>query len=274
MKTFLKHFVTKKRNVATIKDFLSLTDQQRQDLCKEYSSQQLEIMKTVAEQYPRIELAKAEYSVYGDPIISPGSLVTLSVKFRCLFGTQEPNPDANNEFPDPEDEKQQARKWWEQDTTEKVSPHMPFFPAFKKPAFAVILANMQIGRLISFQKVYGTSKDHICRLQFQAPPETGSWTFQIFIKSDSFIGSDIQFDLKLTVVPATELPYEFYDDYISEPEDYIVGYEKPISKKKSKEERGKYDDSETESESSESEDGHNHDDDNDLSNLGNDGFIE
>ena len=49
----------------------------------------------------------------------------------------------------------------------------------------------------------------------------------------------------MTVSAATELPEEHFDDTISEPEDRIVGYEKPVikSKKKPAEERGQYDDS-------------------------------
>ena len=43
--------------------------------------------------------------------------------------------------------------------------------------------------------------------------------------------------------PATELPYENFDDTISEPEESIIGYEKPVKIKKSPEERGEYDDS-------------------------------
>ena len=49
----------------------------------------------------------------------------------------------------------------------------------------------------------------------------------------------------MTISPTSELPEENFDDTISEPEDHIVGYEKPvkISKKKPVAERGEYDDS-------------------------------
>jgi hypothetical protein len=47
----------------------------------------------------------------------------------------------------------------------------------------------------------------------------------------------------LKVSPASELPYENFDDTISEPEDSIIGYEKPVKTRKPLDERGEYDDS-------------------------------
>jgi hypothetical protein len=47
----------------------------------------------------------------------------------------------------------------------------------------------------------------------------------------------------LVVSPATELPFEHFDDTISEPEESIIGYEKPVKIKKALEDRGEYDDS-------------------------------
>jgi len=189
----------KAANVSSLQEFVFLDDSARKLLIRPLVgdfSEKVEMMVNVAEQYPRIELVKAEYSVYGDPVIVPSSLVTLSVKFRCLHGTNDPDPKADNEIPDPEVEKQQARKWWENAADETIDPHMPFFPVSKKPSFTVMLANVSIGRMICMQKVYGATRDHVVRLQFQSPPEVGSWTFQVYIKSDSFVGTaDKQFDL-------------------------------------------------------------------------------
>jgi hypothetical protein len=60
----------------------------------------------------------------------------------------------------------------------------------------------------------------------------------------------------LNVSPNTELPEENFDDTISEPEDHIVGYEKPVKTKKPAAERGEWDDSsDSDDESSEDENG-------------------
>jgi translocation protein SEC63 len=193
----LKHFSTKKRNIESISQLLQMDPAARKELLGSLSESQLFTLEQVAHQYPRIDLATAEYSVYGDPVIVPSSLVTLSIKFRCLYGTQSPD-NLDNSLPDPEQEKQENRKWWEKAIEDPVSLHAPYFPSLRKPAFCVILANMSIGRLICMQKVYGCGKDHVVRLQFQSPAETGQWNFQVFILSDSFVKcGDLKFDRKV-----------------------------------------------------------------------------
>ena len=178
--------------------FLKLDIEKRLELLSpHFTNDQIKIIQDVAAQYPRLEIAKAEYSVYGEPVIVPGSLVTMSIKFRCIYGNQASTVEKNNEIPDPEVEKEQ-KKWWDPEKIETRVAHTPFFPVIKKPSFSVILANGSIGRLIGLTKVYGTNKDHVCRIQFQAPPDVGSWTFQVYVKSDTFIGvADARFDLKV-----------------------------------------------------------------------------
>ena len=195
--TTLKQFYIKKRKIESIESFLKLTKEEQQSILPSLSSDQVDLVRHVAGQYPRLEIAKAEYSVYGDPIISPSSLVTLSVKFRCLFDGKEPDPKSDNSIPDHEAEKAN-KKWWEKQSEDLRVSHAPYFPALKKPTFSVILANGQIGRLIGMVKVVGTGIDHVCRIQFQAPPNEGTWTFQVYIKSDTYyMTSDSQFDLKV-----------------------------------------------------------------------------
>ena len=197
----LKHFSTKNRNVETITQLIQMDPTARKELLGSLSESQVKTVESVCEQYPRIELAIAEYSVYGDPVVVPSSLVTLSIKFRCLYGSEEPNPDADNSLPDPEEEKQENRKWWEKAAEDSISLHAPYFPSSKKPAFCVILANVSIGRLICMQKVYGAGKDHVVRLQFQSPPDVGTWDFQIFILSDSFVKcGDLKFERAVRIL--------------------------------------------------------------------------
>ncbi|KAJ3345863.1 secretory subunit, partial [Kappamyces sp. JEL0680] len=256
----LKSFTSKKRKVEDIASFMALTTDQRREILASLSPHQFEVVESVAKQYPRIEVAKAEYRVYGDPVIVPSSLVTLSVKFRCLYGDEKPGASADNDIPDPEEEKA-GKKWWVTAPNDSRAPHTPYFPSIRKPSFSVILANRSIGRLIGLSKVYGATQDHVARIQFQAPPEVGSWTFQVYIRSDSYYKcADVDLDLKLTVTSADELPEENFDDTISEPEDHIVGYEKPVKKTKKKpaEERGEFDDS------SDSDDESDDEDDDDL----------
>jgi translocation protein SEC63 len=195
----LKHFTTKKRKIESISSYLALKREDRRALLSSLDDASFSQVELVAQQYPRIELGKAEYIVYGDPVIVPSSLVTLAVKFRCLYGSEQPNEKADNEIPDPQSEKENV-KWWEKPATEGRVPHTPHFPSIRKPSFSVILSNASIGRLIGAQTVYGATKDHVARIQFQAPPEVGSWTFQVYIRSDTFYQvADMNFDLKVSL---------------------------------------------------------------------------
>ncbi|KAJ3275055.1 secretory subunit [Terramyces sp. JEL0728] len=214
-----------------LKNILSLNDSKTQ------------LIKSVADQYPRIHLVKAEYTVYGEPLIVPSSLVTFSVKFRCLFGNETYKGD--DHILDPEEEKKQ-KQWWVSKPVDESVAHAPYYPAIKKPSFYVILANYSIGRLICISKVQGTQQDHTVRLQFQSPPEPGQWTFQVYIKSDTFYGIDHHFDLQLVVKPADSLPPMEDFGEISEPGDESSDEEEGEKKKKTKKEKkdlGEYDDS-------------------------------
>jgi translocation protein SEC63 len=196
-RTMLKHFSTKKRNIASISEFLKLTTEDQKDLLRQLDDRQFHAVVEVAKQIPQVKIVDAEYSVFGETAIVPSSLVTLSVKFRCVFDNHDPKED-DNSIPDPEEEKKQKQWWLKKDVVEK-QPYCPYFPGTNQPVFTVILANQNIGRLINSTRVAGLYQDHVVRLQFQSPPEPGSWTFQVYVKNDTFFGSDAQINLKVFV---------------------------------------------------------------------------
>ncbi|KAJ3309051.1 secretory subunit [Boothiomyces sp. JEL0838] len=229
----IKLLASKKPKIETVADIRKTSANELKDILS-LNDSKIQLIKSVADQYPRIHLVKAEYSVYGEPLIVPSSLVTLSVKFRCLFGDETYKGD--DKILDPEEEKKQ-KQWWVSKSVDDSVAHAPYFPAIKKPSFYVILANYSIGRLICIAKVQGTQQDHTVRLQFQSPPEPGQWTFQVYIKSDTFYGIDHHFDLQLVVKPADSLPpmEEFGD--ISEPGDESSDEEVEKKKKVKKEKK-------------------------------------
>jgi translocation protein SEC63 len=190
----LKHFNTKKRRIETIRDLLKVSPADRRDLLRSLDEQQISLIEKVAQRYPVVEVLKAEYSVIGEEAIVPSSLVTLSIKFKCVFGLDDKNTDES--IPDPEEEKKQ-KQWWVIKPIDKHQPYCPYFPGVKQPIFSVMLANTNIGRLICMTKVVGVDQDHVVRLQFQAPPEPGAWVFQAFIKSDTYVGADATVDCKV-----------------------------------------------------------------------------
>ncbi|KAI8894161.1 Sec63 Brl domain-containing protein [Globomyces pollinis-pini] len=231
-------------SIDTLPKFIELGERERGVLLENLDKEKAKIVQTVADKYPLVKISKAEYSVYGEPAIVPSSLVTLSVKFRFQYGRANPKLVIDTSIMDPEEEKK-TKQWWAEKQQDKFAPHCPFFAATKKPTYTVILANAKIGRLITYTKVVGATQDQTVRLQFQAPPEPGSWTFQIYIKSDTFQSCDHQFDLKLTVdshdaIPESPVYEDISTDEESETEEEVTKVKKV---RKAKAVRGEYDDS-------------------------------
>ncbi|KAH9270693.1 hypothetical protein BASA83_007053 [Batrachochytrium salamandrivorans] len=219
----LKLFRTGKRNVDSISKFVNLKRDEQRWLLNELDNSQFQTVLAVAERIPAVKIVKAEYTVLGEPAIIPGAIVSLCIKLRSIYGLNEKTVDAhgkplNDEFTDPDEDSAKSKKWWKESKEIIHEPHAPFFFASKKPTWWVIHANAKDDRVICVGKVLGLDDDKTIRLQFQAPPKAGTWTFQVLIKSDTYIGTDQTIDMKLEVQPASSAPLESDDD-ISEPED-------------------------------------------------------
>lgn len=70
----------------------------------------------------------------------------------------------------------------------------------------------------------GYSSVRTIRHQIQAPPAPGLYTFQAYIKSDCYLGTDLQISMSLKVEPPKEGQEADGEDEISDPEeDTIAG---------------------------------------------------
>ena len=79
--------------------------------------------------------------------------------------------------------------------------------------------------LVPPKKVTDITDEQTVQISFPGPPKPGTYTFSLFVKSDTYVGTDIQQDIKLTIRDKSDLPpEEDIDDSISEPEeDSIAG---------------------------------------------------
>lgn len=68
----------------------------------------------------------------------------------------------------------------------------------KRPVWWVYFGDMKQNRLITVGKVNDLINEKTVMLQFQAPPKTGQWAFQVFVKSDSHVGCDALCELKVS----------------------------------------------------------------------------
>lgn len=89
-----------------------------------------------------------------------------------------------------------------------------------------MLGDPKINRiLVPPKKVTDITDEQIIQITFPGPPKPGVYTFSLYVKSDTYIGTDIMKDIKLVIRDKSELPpEEEVDDSISEPEeDSIAG---------------------------------------------------
>jgi len=54
------------------------------------------------------------------------------------------------------------------------------------------------------------------RIQFQAPPAVGKYAFQLHVKSDSYVGTDLVQDVELMVEDASKLEEKVVEEVIPE----------------------------------------------------------
>lgn len=216
----LKHLKTKKMAIEDIEDFISLPLSDRASMLKNLTSEQIDEVNSVSAKYPQPLIIRYEFAVLGEKAIIPGAIVTLFVKLGSYYG-EEPAPGSLDATISHEEVKP---IWWENESDREADAYAPHFPGTKKPVWWVGLANKEINRLIVVSKCVGLDTNKIVRLQFQAPPNPGKWTFQILLKSDSFLGVDQYMDADLVVLDHSAAPLIEEEDDISEPDiDSIAG---------------------------------------------------
>ena len=116
--------------------------------------------------------------------------------------------------------------------------HAPLFPGARRPGWHVLVGDHKLYRIFvppTRVSQIGYGKLRTLQVTFQAPPNVGLYTFQTYVKSDSYVGTDAQSDMMMEVKePEAEggandpragaAAGDDDDDDISEPEeDTIAG---------------------------------------------------
>ena len=181
------------KKIHSVKEFLEMDDDDRRDTVK-LQPNEYALLLQVAKRFPRIHVHNAEFRVPGEPFIVPSSLVTFTVKFECLYGLQKPSE--TTELPPLEsNNSKQKNKWWQVENSGEYAH--TFLPISTRAVWQVSLSNTQIDRLICCKNAVGNM--NTLHMEFQAPPEPGSWKFTLMIKSNTYCNSDVNQQIKLTV---------------------------------------------------------------------------
>jgi len=141
--------------------------------------------------------------------VTPLSFINLIVKLRIPL-----SPAANGDpsIPPKDAEKREqeflvSKKDAEDtslDNTGRTFAHAPHWPQTKKPSWWVILGDIKANRVVvppfKVSDVPFTDSDYrMYKLQFQAPPNVGSYTWRVFVVSDTYVGDDTYQDITVSL---------------------------------------------------------------------------
>ncbi|KAI9932103.1 hypothetical protein ASPWEDRAFT_51169 [Aspergillus wentii DTO 134E9] len=245
----------------SVQKFMNLAEEQRRSLTVGpglLSEQQYSTAVSVAKQLPVLEVSKAFFKVMGERVITPSSLVQLVVKARFVppgyTNVPEVNP-ADLEDVDPDEDDLDAlmgRKPAKNKTTkivngqkveakaETIQPplaHAPYLARDHSPRWHIFLADAKQGKMAvppftftTFDKPLfdeagkPTFNVQTLKMQFQAPPQIGEFSFVMNMLCDSYLGLDTKLDITLKVDDPAKAAALDEEDDISEPdEDSIAG---------------------------------------------------
>ena len=237
---------------------MSLPEYQRRKLATDrpgvLSPQQYNDAMAVARQLPFFHIETAFFKCRGEKHIVPSSLVQFVVKCRVI-----PPGTANIPSVKPEDLEDidpdesdmdamlgrkpsggrgRARGAQKIDTTEidrdEVPPlaFAPFFARDHSPRWHLFLAETKQGRVAVPPTIFSTFDKPVFtaegkptfnvqtfKLQFQAPPQEGEYTFVMHFVCDSYIGCDARMEATLKVENLSQAEEIESEEEISEPDE-------------------------------------------------------
>ncbi|KAI5285692.1 secretory subunit, partial [Ascosphaera aggregata] len=204
----------------------------------------------VARQLPAFEVCKAFFKVVGEKVVSPSSLVQFVIKGRFVPPGSEDVPIVKSEEledvdPDEDDvdaflgRKQgkiniaipSAHNGKKADPVQPPLAHAPYFARDHSPRWHLFLADANDQKLAVPPFIFTTFDKPIfdektgkptyaiqtLKMQFQAPPNTGKFSFWAHLVCDAYIGFDHSMEIELHIEELSQAVGN--DDEISEPEE-------------------------------------------------------
>ncbi|KAF3898246.1 Translocation complex component [Trichophyton interdigitale] len=245
----------------TIQQFMKLPEVKRRSMTIGsglLTDSQYQTAVSVARRIPALELCKAVLRVQGEKVITPSSLVQLVVKARFVppgceyvppvkesdLVIEDIDEDAiadaqtGNATVDPKEKEKKTLS--EKEDEPEIQPplaHAPYFARDHSPRWHIFLADVKQDRMavppFTFTKFdkpifddegKPTFNVQTMKMQFQAPPQAGSFPFVLNIVCDSYIGFDQEQEITLEVADLEKAAAIAQEDDISEPdEDSIAG---------------------------------------------------
>ncbi|PWY88702.1 hypothetical protein BO94DRAFT_545790 [Aspergillus sclerotioniger CBS 115572] len=250
----------------TVQKFMSIPEEKRRSLTVGaglLSEKQYTAATTVAKQLPVIEVSRAFFKVMGEKVITPSSLVQLVVKARFVppgFSNVPQVDPVELEDIDPDEDDLDAimgRKPAKNRTTklvngvkveekvEAIQPplaHAPYLARDHSPRWHIFLADAKQGKMAvppftftTFDKPLfdadgkPTFNVQTLKMQFQAPPQVGDFTFVLNLLCDSYLGLDTKMEVTLHIDDPAKAAALDEEDDISEPDEGKLTHFNPAS---------------------------------------------
>ncbi|GBE78987.1 Translocation protein [Sparassis crispa] len=198
--------------------------------------ERVENVKKAVERWGSVEVVGASFRVIGERFVTPSSIVYLVAKLRLSPPSAEMpvyEPVQETRTPDAKEEEFLAGKKDAEDLPQgdlgNGWAHAPYWPANRKPAWWIVLADVKLGKVVvpplRVTDIPVADPEHgqyyrSFKIQFQAPPAVGMFTWRLYVVSDTFVGEEAWRDMVLKIDdPAVLNVEEPVDDEISEPEE-------------------------------------------------------
>jgi translocation protein SEC63 len=174
----IKHCENGKTKVTSIKQFKELPADDRKGMVNFTDAQKKDVLQYL-EIFPDVSVETKTYTDDDeDPTIYEGDLVTVEVTIT-----------RNNLL-----------------AGEKAGlVHAPFFPFPKKEAWWIILGQVHAGKIVSIEQVSNPNRTVVHKIKFMAPPK-GSYVFDLLVKSNAYVGCDVQTKVEMDCKDASVLP--------------------------------------------------------------------
>jgi translocation protein SEC63 len=181
----VKHCTTGKNAVTTVQQYRALPDDQKKGMLDFTSTQKADVLQYL-QMFPDISVSTRVFvDDDEDDNVYANDLVTIEVTIT-----------RNNLA----------------DGQVAGTVHAPFFPFPKQEAYWVILGQAKEGRIMSVEKVVNPSKIVTHQIKFMAPAK-GTYHFDLFVKSNGYVGIDQQTKVEMITLDSSNLPvYKVHPD--------------------------------------------------------------
>ncbi|KAG1764642.1 translocation protein sec63 [Suillus occidentalis] len=195
--------------------------------------------RKAVEGWSQLDVVDMTFKVIGERLVTPSSIVFLLVKLRLRRPLQSDAPSSSSEKSakairedrEKDDKFLNSRKDAEDiEGTTPVWAHAPHWPGLRKPGWWLVLADDKSNRIVvppmKISDVPASSPEkerdyRSYKLQFQAPPNVGLFTWKVYLVSDTFVGEESCQDISLKIddISALNAEEQTAEDEISDPEE-------------------------------------------------------